>query len=99
MTPRTSRLLLAGALALLAACIALEVAVPADHGAHWTAVWFHSIPGFNAALGFVGCVVLAKVSKGLGKLLLQRAPDYYGEGDEAADPPDPHHDEAESHHG
>jgi hypothetical protein len=83
---RGARLLLAGGLGLLAACLALEIAVPAHHGEHWTTLWFHSIPGFNAALGFLGCVLLAKVAKALGGAWLQRPEDYYGEGDDASDP-------------
>jgi hypothetical protein len=102
--PRRARALLLGAaLALVAVCLALEVAVPAEHGTHWTVVWFHSIPGFNAAVGFVGCVLIVKVSKALGKLWLQRPEEYYGEADDAADPDlppaEPHDEPHGAHHG
>lgn len=39
------------------------------------------VPGFTAALGFVGCVLLVHVSKLLGKRLLQRPETYWTEPD------------------
>jgi membrane protein implicated in regulation of membrane protease activity len=38
-----------------------------------------SLPGFTAALGFVGCAVLVFVSKGVGKRLLKRPESYYAD--------------------
>jgi hypothetical protein len=39
--------------------------------------WWASVPAFFAVFGFVGCVVIILVAKGLGKFMLQRKEDYY----------------------
>ncbi len=46
------------------------------HG-HAEEHWWSSIPAFYALWGFVGCVVIIFVSKGLGKLFIQQKEDYY----------------------
>lgn len=37
------------------------------------------VPGFIAVFSFLGCIVIILGSKRLGKLLLQRREDYYGD--------------------
>ncbi|RMG18198.1 MAG: hypothetical protein D6729_07370 [Deltaproteobacteria bacterium] len=49
------------------------------HGEGWVSYWYHHAPPFSLAMGFVGCTVIVYVSKWLGKLWLQRPPDYYGD--------------------
>lgn len=44
---------------------------------HGKAHWYDQIPGFWAAFGFAGCVLIIVVSKAAGKLWLQRKEDYY----------------------
>ena len=39
--------------------------------------WFHHIPGFFVAYGFVGCVAIVYLSKWYGKYAAQRDQDYY----------------------
>ncbi len=41
---------------------------------HWSAFGV-----FSAAFGFIGCVVIVLIAKGLGRLWLQRNEDYYDE--------------------
>jgi len=55
--------------------VAADLLVPFEggHGEFW---WEH-IPGFFAALGFIGCLAIAYVAKSLGKRWLQRKEDYY----------------------
>lgn len=89
MSPRTRTALLAGGAAVVLVSLLLEIAVPADHGPGWRDVWFHHVPGFHAAAGFVGCWLIVAVSKALGKVWLQRPEDYYGEADPDADAPAP----------
>lgn len=47
--------------------------------------WWHGLVGFDVFYGFLMCIVLVKVAKGLGKLIIQREENYYdgGEGDDA----------------
>ena len=59
-------LLLAGA--LLAMVLLEATLVP-----HYHPVFpWHSVPGYAALIGLVGCVVVVQLSKWLGKALLQR---------------------------
>jgi hypothetical protein len=39
------------------------------------------IPAFYALYGFVGCILIIVISKGLGKAWLQKREDYYDEPD------------------
>lgn len=52
--------------------------VPAE--AHY---WWEKVPGFFALFGFLGCLAIIFGAKYLGKLLVKRYPDYYGEEDNA----------------
>lgn len=48
-------------------------------GAHESGGWWERVPGFWAAFGFVGCVVIIVASKAVGKFGVQRREDYYDE--------------------
>jgi hypothetical protein len=61
----TTRQLWIAALAGLAAMVALDLVLGA------------TLPGFYAALGLFGCLLLIAGSKWLGKRALQRDPGYY----------------------
>lgn len=39
--------------------------------------WWEAVPGFFAAFGFVGCLLLILGAKTLGNLLVSQKPDYY----------------------
>lgn len=39
--------------------------------------WWEAVPGFFAAFGFAGCMVLMFGAKFLGKILVTQSPDYY----------------------
>lgn len=39
--------------------------------------WWDMIPGFYAIYGFVGCIVIVKVSKWFGKRVVFRDEEYY----------------------
>ena len=41
--------------------------------------WYNIIPAFWSVFGFVGCLLIIAVAKGLGKFFLQRKEDYYDE--------------------
>lgn len=88
MTVKTlKRVAFFGLLVAAAAGILLEVlsilhVFEAGHGDGWKTYWFHHAPPYALAMGFVGCTVIVYVSKWLGKLWLQRPPDYYGEEDD-----------------
>ena len=41
--------------------------------------WWHAVPLFDLVLGFVGCVLLVVVAKGIGHACLQRDEPYYGD--------------------
>jgi di/tricarboxylate transporter len=59
-------LILAGA--LLAFVLVEAVVVP-----HYHPVFpWHSLPGYSAIIGLVGCIVVVQLSKWLGKALLQQ---------------------------
>jgi hypothetical protein len=60
--------------AVLAATIAFDFFVP-RHGRH--AFWDRT-PGFWTVFGFIGCVLLIRVMKGLAHTLLMKKEDYYG---------------------
>jgi hypothetical protein len=55
----------------LAAILALEFFIPKHGHFPWEDAW-----GFYAAYGFIGCVALIFVAKGL-RMLVQRKEDYY----------------------
>ena len=74
--PRKVRLLWRGFLAVLAATVLAELAV-ALHP-HFSV---ESLFGFHALYGFLACLAMIVVAKGLG-LLLKRPDDYYGGDDE-----------------
>lgn len=85
MTRRLRNWLIAGMAVLVLASIAVEIFVPAHHGHGWKTYWWNHVPGFYAALGFVGCWLIVVVSKWLGKVWLQRPENYYGEADPDAE--------------
>lgn len=59
-------LILAGALLLLV--LAEALAIP-----HYHPVFpWHSVPGYAAAIGLLGCIVVVQLSKWLGKAFLQQ---------------------------
>jgi hypothetical protein len=58
---------------LLAATIAFDFLVP-EHEYHH----FWQYPGFWTIFGFVGCVLLIRVMKGLAHTVLMKKEDYYG---------------------
>ncbi|HDQ39668.1 MAG TPA: hypothetical protein ENN39_01365 [Desulfonatronum sp.] len=39
--------------------------------------WWDLIPGFYAIYGFVGCILIVKISKWYGKKIVFRGEDYY----------------------
>lgn len=39
--------------------------------------WWDKIPGFYAIYGFVGCILIVKISKWFGKKIVFRDEDYY----------------------
>jgi len=47
---------------------------------HKTYYWWHEFIGFDIAFGFLGCIVIIKVSKFLGKAFIQRKENYYDGG-------------------
>ena len=49
---------------------------------HKTYYWWHGFVGFDVIYGFVGCLILIKVAKGLGKLIISQREDFYGGGEE-----------------
>lgn len=69
--PSTIRGLWIGGIAVLAVLVLLDLVV--SHHPHFT---LDAIFGFGAWFGFLSCVVLIAVAKGLG-LLLKRRDDYY----------------------
>ena len=46
------------------------------HGKHPLFRW-ETIPSFDAAFGFLGCIIIVLISKMLGKYWLQKDDDYY----------------------
>lgn len=44
------------------AAVAIDIAMASSH-----------VPGYSAAIGFLGCVIVVVVAKGLGKTLIQRS--------------------------
>ncbi len=67
---RSVTLWLAGVLVVL---IAAELLFAPHH--HPVFPWHH-VPGFLGLVGLVSCLVVVKLSKALGKWLLQRPEDY-----------------------
>lgn len=63
---------------LIGVLILIEV-VFVHHHAHF---WWHEVIGFDVIYGLLGCLVLIVVSKGLGKLFIQRKEDYYDGGED-----------------
>ena len=64
---------------VLAVITALSVAAEFVLGAYHPEPeeWWTQIPAFYAVYGFVGCGLIAVISKALGKWWLQRKEDYY----------------------
>ena len=73
-SPKNEKILKIAFYASLAILVLLEFVV--DKHAYFP---FEEIPGFYIVYGFLSCVVIVAVSKGLGKLWLQRGEDYYDE--------------------
>lgn len=71
-----SRRALAVTVVLLATGVLVDLLVGAER------------PGWYAALGLGGCIVIIVVSKWLGKIWLQRPPDYYARRRAGARAPD-----------
>jgi hypothetical protein len=62
----------------LAAALLLLVLLEAFLVPHYHPVFpWHFVPGYAAAIGLIGCIVVVQISKWLGRTLLQRP-----EGDE-----------------
>jgi hypothetical protein len=80
MTKTQKRLIVGIGSASVIVAILLEAFVHDPHHDEpgWTTYWYHHFPGYNAVLGFVVCVAIVAVSKGLG-LGLQKPKDYYDE--------------------
>jgi uncharacterized membrane protein YhaH (DUF805 family) len=62
-------------LGLIAVISLLGGLATAHDPAHDT--WWNSIPAFFALFGFIGCVVVIFLAKGLGKLFLRKGEGYY----------------------
>jgi len=60
--------------ALMALTIAVDFLIP-RHEPHF---FGDKIPGFWSVFGFVGCILLIKVMKGLAHTILGQREDYYG---------------------
>ena len=43
---------------------------------HHSYYWWHGFVGFDVLFGFLGCVLLIKFAKGLGKLFIQKKEDF-----------------------
>lgn len=39
--------------------------------------WWEAVPGFFAAFGFIGCLLIIFCAKFLGSLMVSQKPDYY----------------------
>ncbi len=77
--PRTIRLLWRLLAAVLLLTVAVQLGVPIQ-GYFSVDGW----PGFGAAFGFLSCLVMVLVARGLG-YLLKRREDYYGDEESRAD--------------
>ena len=62
--------------ALLAVVLLLSIFPGVEHAGH---EWWEQIPAFEALFGFFGCVAIIFVSKGFGRLFVQKKEDYYDE--------------------
>jgi hypothetical protein len=60
--------------ALMGLAVVFDLLAP-RHEAHF---FGDHIPGFWSVFGFVGCLLLIKVSKGLAHTILSRREDFYG---------------------
>ncbi len=58
---------------VLAATIAFDFLIPSHEGHH-----FWEYPGFWTVFGFLGCVLLIRIMKGLSHAVLMKKEDYYG---------------------
>lgn len=67
---------------LAAACGAVAVALEFGfrHELHAKYPW-HEWPGFDLVFGLLGCALIVVASKWLGRTLLQRPEDFYGDGE------------------
>lgn len=63
-----------GTAVLIAVTLVLELSY--RHLAH-AEYWWHSLPGFDFAYGFLSCVVIVFGSKWIGHTFLQRDENYY----------------------
>jgi hypothetical protein len=62
----------------IAALVTLVFEILYRHDIHAHDIW-HMMALFDLLYGFVGCIVLVRVSKGLGHAWLQRKETYYGD--------------------
>ena len=70
---RRSRLLSLLMLGLMAVLVIIDIIVPAPYSRFpWD-----GLGGFPAVYGFLSCIVLIAVAKGLGKLFVYQREDYY----------------------
>lgn len=76
----TSRVVIISGIVLILS-ILMEVLF-VHHHVHY---WWHGFIGFDIIYGFVGCVAIIVVSKGLGKLFVQRQENYWEGGEERHD--------------
>ncbi|TVQ38192.1 MAG: hypothetical protein EA370_06050 [Wenzhouxiangella sp.] len=74
---RRGRLLSLLMLGLMAILVIIDIIVPPAY----TRFPWDGLGGFAAVYGFVSCVVLIAVAKGLGRLFLYQPEDYYPEND------------------
>jgi hypothetical protein len=59
---------------LMAAAIVFDFLIP-RHAAHF---FGDKIPAFWSVFGFVGCILLIRIMKGLSHMVLMKKEDYYG---------------------
>jgi hypothetical protein len=59
---------------IMAAAMVFDILIP-RHEAHF---FGDKIPVFWSAFGFVGCIILIRVMKGLAHTVLMKKEDYYG---------------------
>lgn len=48
-----------------------------SHDSGHAEYWWSAVPAFFALFGFLGCLLLIAVAKGLGKLFVEKKEDYY----------------------
>ena len=67
----------------LIAVAALEIVLPLVFGGGHHHFAFEGFPAFGSLYGLVSCIAIIVVSKWIGKLMLMRPEDHYGEESDA----------------